>query len=67
MKLRYFQPKTYSAFMRFLSSVPSHMNNQHVLSFKRLFLPRTILPSTNETLFIRVNVIIVDMFDEFIL
>ena len=52
---------THRAFMRFLSSVSSHMNHQHVLSLEWLLLSWTISPLTDETLLVGVDVVIGDM------
>lgn len=53
--------------MRFFACVSSHVNDQHVLRLERLFISRACLPSTNKRLFVAVNVIGVNMADEFIL
>lgn len=53
--------------MRFFASVPAHVNDQHVLRFERLFISRACLPPTHKRLFVAVNVIGVNMANEFIL
>ena len=52
---------TYRASVWFLPSVPSHMDDQHVLSLEWLLLPRAIFPLTNERLLVSPNVVIVQM------
>lgn len=53
--------------MRLFARVSAHVNDQHVLRLERLFIPRASLPSTHKRLFIAVNVIGVDVSDEFFL
>ena len=53
--------------MWFFASVPSHMNNQHVLGFKGFPFPSTALPVTGKVLAILLDVIIVDMSNKLIL
>jgi hypothetical protein len=57
----------YRAFMRFFTGMPSHMNHQHILSLEGLLLSRAFLPSTNEDLLVGMNVIGIDVLDEFFL
>lgn len=47
--------------------MPTHVNDQHVLSFKRLFVSRASLPTAHKRLLIAVNMIGVDVPNEFIL
>lgn len=53
--------------MGFFSSVPTHVHNKHILCLEGLFTSRTALPAADESLFVALDVIIVDMFNEFIL
>jgi hypothetical protein len=57
----------YRAFMRLFTRVSSHVHYQHVLSFEWLFISRTSLPSTHKRLLVAVNVIGVDVSNEFVL
>lgn len=53
--------------MGLLSSMPSHVHHQHVLCLERFLVPGAVLPPTNERFFVRVNVIVVDVFDQLVL
>lgn len=53
--------------MRFFASVTTHVNDQHILSLERFFVPRTSLPATHKRLLVAVNMISVDVTDELIL
>lgn len=52
------------AFMRFFSSMSSHVNDQHVLSFERLLLSIAFLPLTHKALLVGVYVIVGDVLDQ---
>lgn len=58
---------TYSAFMWLLSSVTTHVYDQHVLGFKGLLFSGAAIPITSEVLAILFDVIAVDMFNKIIL
>ena len=58
---------TYRASVWFLSRVPPHVYDQHVLSLERLLLPRAVLPLTNEGLLAVTDVIVVEMSDQAVL
>lgn len=53
--------------MRFFTRVSPHVNDQHVLRLERLFIARTRLPSTHKRLLVAMNVVGVDVSDEFVL
>lgn len=63
----YFLFCSYRALVRFLASVSAHVDDQHVLRFKRLLLSGTFLPAADETLLVGVDVIVVDVFDQVVL
>ena len=52
---------SYRASMWFFSGVPSHVNDQHVLSFEGLLLSAAVLPLTNESLLVHPDVVVVQM------
>lgn len=52
---------TYRALMGFLPCVPPHVHDQHVLSFERFLVTRTLFPATHERLLVCMDVVIVDM------
>lgn len=58
---------THRALVRLLAGVSSHVNHEHVLRFEWFFLPRAVLPSANEALFVGVNVVVVDVLDQVVL
>lgn len=49
------------ALVGLLSSVPSHVHHQHVLSFEGLLLPRAVLPAADKLLLLPMDMIIVDV------
>lgn len=53
--------------MRLLSCMSSHMHDQHILSFERLFIPGASDPAADESLFAGVDMIRVDVFHQIIL
>lgn len=59
--------RTHRTLVGFFAGVPSHVHDQHVLSFERFFLPRAFLPPANEALFVRVDMIVVDVFHKIVL
>lgn len=58
---------THGTLMRFLPSMPSHMDHQHVLSFKRFLVSGTADPAANEGFLGRVDVVCVDVLYQVIL
>ena len=44
--------------MGFLSSVPSHVDDQHVLRLERLLLPTALSPLADKRLLVRVDVVV---------
>lgn len=61
------QKTSYRAFMRFLARMSTHVNDQHVLSFEWFLFAGAFLPATDETLFVGVNVVVVDVFHQIVL
>jgi hypothetical protein len=57
----------YRAFMRFFAGVSSHVHDKHILRFKWLFLPRALLPSADKTLFVCMNMIVIDVLYKIVL
>lgn len=53
--------------MRFLARVSAHVDDQHVLSFEGFLFAGAFLPAADETLFIGVNVVVVDVLDQVVL
>ena len=53
-----------STLVRFFSRVSSHVNNQHVLCFKRFPVSRTISPTTDVTFLVALDVIFFKMLDK---
>lgn len=45
----------------------SHMNDEHVLRFERLFISRAWIPSTRKRLLVRINMIRTDVANELVL
>lgn len=58
---------SYRAFVRLFARVPSHVHNQHILGFERLFVARARLPTAYKRLLVAMNVIGVNMTDELVL
>lgn len=59
--------KTYMAFVRFFTSVPSDMNNQHIHGFEGFFFSATTLPVARTILLIFLNVFGVNMMHQLLL
>lgn len=59
-----FSVPTYSAFVRFLPSVPPHVNHQHILSLEWLLLTTTLAPATHKRLLIGLDMVLVYMLEE---
>lgn len=53
----------YRALVGFFSSVPSHVDHQHVLGLKGLLLSGTLLPSAHKLLLFSVDVVVVDVLE----
>lgn len=53
--------------MRLLSRVAAHVHYQHILRLEGFFTPRTALPAADEGFLVALDVIVVDMLNEFIL
>lgn len=53
----------YRALVGFFSSVPSHVDHQHVLGLEGLLLSGTILPSAHKLLLLSVDVVVVDVLE----
>lgn len=51
----------YRALVGFFSSVPSHVDHQHVLGLEGLLLSGAILPSAHKLLLLSVDVVVVDV------
>lgn len=58
---------SYRASMRFLASVSSHMDYEHVLSFEWFLRPWAGLPLADKQLLVGSYVIVVQMFDQVVL
>ena len=52
---------TYSTFVRFLASMSSHMNHQHILGLERLLFPATLTPATYKSLLVGLDMVLIDM------
>jgi len=50
--------------VRFFSGMSSHVYDEHVLSFERFFISRTIFPTTNKSLLATSDVLAVKMLKE---
>ena len=53
--------------MRFVAGVPAHVNHQHVLRFEGLLLATAVKPPTDEGLFVRRHVLLIDVQHQFLL
>lgn len=53
--------------MRFLAGVPTHVHHQHVLRLERFLLTAAVLPAAYERFLVGMDVIVVDVLDQFIL
>lgn len=58
---------SYRALVRLFAGMPSHMNDQHVLGFKRFLVARTLFPATDKALLVGVDVVVVDVLDQIVL
>lgn len=52
---------THSALVRFLSGMSAHVDDKHVLSFKRPLFSRAVLPVTHKLLLLSVYVLVIDV------
>ena len=53
--------------MRFLARVPAHVDDQHVLGLEGFLFAGAFLPAADETLFVGVDVVVVDVLDQVVL
>ena len=49
---------THRALVGFLSGVPPHVDDQHVLRLERLLLPTALSPLADKSLLVRVDVVV---------
>lgn len=54
---------THSALVRFLASVSTHMNHQHILSLKWSLLTRAVLPVAHKFFLLAMDMLVIDVLE----